>query len=59
MFINYTITGVDYQAGPFSPEEVEAHQRDIAGYAGVTQCFVVLHRDQRRNLISNDREKVT
>lgn len=37
-YVNYTIDGKDYQAGPYSPDEADWHRKDIAGYDRVRNC---------------------
>lgn len=51
MYVNYTVHGKEFQAGPYASNEVEEHKRDIAGYEGVCQCYIVSERDERRQLI--------
>ena len=51
MYVNYTVMGNEYQAGPYPSNEVECHLNDIRGYEGVSRCFIVAERDQSRQLI--------
>jgi hypothetical protein len=51
-YVNYTISGKDYQAGPYQSEaEVEMHYNDIKSYYGVSNCWMGNTRDQSRILI--------
>jgi hypothetical protein len=52
-YVNYTLMGRDYQAGPYrSVDEADEHRRDIKSFAGVTHCWVANGRDPKRILIS-------
>jgi hypothetical protein len=52
MYVNYTILGKDYQAGPYPSQGIaEDHQRDIKIYEGVSHCYVAPSRDEKRQLI--------
>lgn len=53
MYVNYEIDGysMKFQAGPFSEKDIEAERSDIAGYSGVTSCYIVSSRDPKRTLI--------
>jgi len=51
MFVNYTIRGQHYQAGPYTNESVDSHWRDIRLYYGVTQVSIVKERDPSRKLV--------
>jgi hypothetical protein len=51
-YVNYTVMGKDYQAGPYSTQsEAEIHHQDIKSYAGVTNCWIGGARDTARILI--------
>jgi hypothetical protein len=51
-FVNYTLFGRDYQAGPYKDaDEANIHRWDIKSFSGVTDCFVAFGRDERRLLI--------
>lgn len=51
-YVNYTINGKDYQAGPYHSEaEAEIHHRDIRSYDGITNCWIGNSRDTSRILI--------
>lgn len=50
-YVNYTIGRDHYQAGPYSERDVLAHERDIAGYAHVTDVTVGTERIPERTLI--------
>jgi hypothetical protein len=57
MYVNYRVDGPDgtphyFQSGPYSPDEVEWHCRDIAGYEGITHAYVSPYREEDRTLIS-------
>jgi len=53
MYVNYEIEGYKtaFQAGPYGPEDVDSHHRDIQSYAGVKHCYIVEQRDERRRLM--------
>jgi hypothetical protein len=51
-FVNYTLFGRDYQAGPYKDaDEANEHRFDIKSFSGITDCYVAFGRDQRRILI--------
>lgn len=51
-FVNYTIKGVDYQAGPYrSIFEATEHRDDIRTFDGIKCCYIATTRDARRQLI--------
>jgi hypothetical protein len=51
-YVNYTISGKDYQAGPYDSEaEAEMHHKDIRSYTGITNCWIGNVRDSNRTLI--------
>jgi hypothetical protein len=51
-FVNYTVMGKDYQAGPYqSQAEAELHHKDIKSYTGITNCWIGNTRDESRILI--------
>lgn len=51
-FVNYTVMGKDYQAGPYhSFAEAELHHKDIKSYTGITNCWIGDVRDTSRIMI--------
>jgi hypothetical protein len=51
-YVNYTLMGKDYQAGPYDSEaEAEMHHKDIRSYTGITNCWIGNVRDSKRILI--------
>jgi hypothetical protein len=51
-YVNYSLMGKDYQAGPYSSEaEADLHYQDIRSYAGISNCWLGNTRDESRILI--------
>lgn len=38
--IRYEVFGKPQSAGPYTPEEVEAHAKDIGGYEGISNVTI-------------------
>ena len=55
-WVNYTIDGEPYQAGPYNYAEILEHYFDIQGYARVTNCEIVKARDPARHLMTAQRQ---
>jgi hypothetical protein len=53
LYVNYTINGVNYQAGHYHLTEADAEKRDIQGYACVEKVYLSSVRDERRTLIGD------
>jgi hypothetical protein len=51
MYVNYTIAGVDYQSGPYSAADIAWQEKDIKSYEGVSQCFIVAKKDEKRKFV--------
>jgi hypothetical protein len=51
-YVNYTVSGKDYQAGPYQSEaEARIHYKDIIGFVGISNCWMGNTRDEGRILI--------
>jgi len=52
VYVNYTIMGREFQAGPYRLNEADEHKRDIQSFEGVNQVFLSPMREPKRQLIT-------